>query len=175
MGSSGATEAGSAAIAALAGTKTVLLRTRKRDGSWVPTPVSVVADGDRAYFRTWDTSGKSKRLRNFPQVRLAPSTLRGRPAGPEVEGVARQLDGAEAQRARALLAKRFPVMHGKLVPWFHRRKGWSTVHYEITFPSPSPSPMPPPPPPPPRRPARRGFDWVPFPVNRAGKGTQSVR
>ena len=124
---------GSAAIAALAGTKTVLLRTRKRDGSWVPTPVSVVVDGDRAYFRTWDTSGKHKRLRNFPQVRLAPSTLRGKPTGSEIEGAARQLDGAEAEHARALLARRFPVMHGRLVPWVHRRKGWTTVHYEVTF------------------------------------------
>ena len=127
---------GSAARAALGTTKTMLLQTRKRDGSWVPTAVNVVVDGDRAYFRTWDASGKYKRLRNFPEVRLAPSTLRGKTTGPAVEGLARQLDGAESEHARSLLAKRFPVMHGKLVPWVHRRKGWATVHYEVTFASP---------------------------------------
>jgi uncharacterized protein len=121
------------AVAALGGAKTVLLQTRKRDGTWVPTPVNVVVDGNRAYFRTYSPSGKYKRLRNFPEVKLAASTLRGKPAGPAVEGRARQLDGAEDEHASSLLAARFPVMHGKLVPWAHRRKGWTTVHYEVTF------------------------------------------
>lgn len=132
MGSDAASTPGAPA-AALGTAKTVLLQTRKRDGGWVPTPVSVVVADERAYFRTWDTSGKCKRLRNFDQVRLAPSTLRGRPTGPAVEGTARRLDGAEAERARSLLVSRFPVMHGRLVPWVHRRKGWATVHYEVTF------------------------------------------
>lgn len=123
------------ALAALGDTKTVRLQTRKRDGTWVPSPVSVVIEGDHAYFRTYDASGKYKRLRNFPEVRMAPSTLRGKPTGRTVEGSARKLDGAEAEHARSLLAKRFPVLHGKMVPMAHRRKGWTTVHYEVTFAS----------------------------------------
>ena len=59
------------ALARLGSPKTVLLETRRRDGTWVPTPVSLVIDAGRAYFRTYDASGKYKRLRNFPQVRLA--------------------------------------------------------------------------------------------------------
>lgn len=121
------------ALAALGGTKNVLLETRKRDGTWVKTAVSVVVDGDHAYFRTYDTSGKYKRLRNFPEVKLTASTGRGKPKGPTVEGRARQLDGAEADHARSLLATRFPVLQGRLVPWAHRRKGWTTCHYEVTF------------------------------------------
>ena len=120
-------------LAALGDTKTVLLETRKRDGTWVKSPVSVVVEGGHAYFRTYDAAGKHKRLRNFPEVRLAASTMRGKPTGPTVEGRARQLDGADADHARALLAKRFPVLHGKLVPWYHHRKGWTTQHYEVTF------------------------------------------
>jgi hypothetical protein len=46
----------------LADTKTILLSTRKRDGSWVPTPVTVAVEptgpsqgsARRAYFRTYD-------------------------------------------------------------------------------------------------------------------------
>jgi uncharacterized protein len=115
-------------------TGTVLLETRRRDGSWVATPVSLVVDGTRAYFRTYDASGKAKRLRNFPEVRVTPSTLRGRPRGPAVEARARLLHGADAAHARRLLARRFPVMHGLLVPWTHRLKGWTTLHYELQLP-----------------------------------------
>jgi hypothetical protein len=38
--------------------RTILLETRKRDGTWVATPVSVVVDEDgRVYFRTYDAAG----------------------------------------------------------------------------------------------------------------------
>ena len=111
--------------------RTVLLETRKRDGTWVGTPVSIVVDGGRAFFRTYDTSGKAKRLRSFPEVRVAPSTFRGRPTGPSLAATARLLDDDEAARARALLAAKYPWLHGRLVPAVHRRKGWQTLHYEL--------------------------------------------
>ena len=111
--------------------QTVLLQTRKRDGTWVGTPVSIVVDGGRAYFRSYDAAGKAKRLRNFPEVRVAPSTFRGRPTGPLMPGTARLLDDDEAARVRELLAAKYPWLHGRLVPWIHRRKGWRTLHYEL--------------------------------------------
>jgi PPOX class probable F420-dependent enzyme len=114
-------------------TSTVVLETQRRDGTWVPTAVSLVADGRRLYFRSYDASGKAKRLRNFPDVRVAPATLRGRPLAPAVRGRARLLQGEEEEHARALLARRFPVLHGRLVPWMHRRKGWTTLHYELVL------------------------------------------
>jgi PPOX class probable F420-dependent enzyme len=43
--------------------KTILLTTYKRDGTPVATPVSIAFDGDRAFFRTWHTAHKTKRLR----------------------------------------------------------------------------------------------------------------
>ena len=111
--------------------RVVVLETRKRDGTWVATPVSIVVDGGRAFFRTYDAAGKAKRLRNFPAVRVAPASLRGRPTGPAVTGTARLLDDDEAVRARALLAAKYPWLHGRLVPALHRRKGWRTLHYEL--------------------------------------------
>jgi PPOX class probable F420-dependent enzyme len=116
-----------------AATSSVVLETQRRDGSWVPTTVSLVADGSHLYFRTYDASGKAKRLRNFPDVRVAPATLRGRPLAPAVHARARLLHGDEAEHARAVLARRFPVLHGRLVPWMHRRKGWTTLHYELVL------------------------------------------
>lgn len=120
-------------LARLGHGKAVVLETRKRDGSWVATPVSLVVEGDRGFFRTYDASGKFKRLRNFPDVRLAPSTYRGKAKGPTVEGRARLLSGGEAEHARSLLAARYPWVHGRIVPWMHRRKGWTTEHYELTI------------------------------------------
>jgi len=116
-----------------AATSTILLETRRKDGTWVPTAVSLVGEGRHLYFRSYDASGKAKRLRNFPEVRVAPATLRGRALGPSVPGHVRLLRGEEAEHAGALLARRFPVLHGRLVPWMHRRKGWTTLYYELTL------------------------------------------
>jgi len=115
--------------------RTISLETRKRDGTWVGTPVSVVVDEDgRMYFRTYDAAGKHKRLRNFPEVRVAPATtLRGRPTGPAVSGTTHRVTGADEARARELLAAKYPVLQRRLVPWMHRRKGWQTLHYELTL------------------------------------------
>src|SRR3954469_17655934 len=96
--------------------KTVLVQTRKRDGSWVGTPVSIVVDGGHAYFKSYDASGKAKRLRNFPDVKVAPSTMRGQATGPSVAGKARLLDGADSKRVEALLARKHPILHGGSCP-----------------------------------------------------------
>ena len=115
--------------------RTILIETRKRDGTWVATPVSVAVDADgRMYFRAYDASGKYKRLRNFPQVRVSPaSTVRGRPMGPPHEGTAHRVTGESEARARKLLAQKYPLLHGWIVPWIHRYRGWTTVHYELTL------------------------------------------
>jgi uncharacterized protein len=115
-------------------TKTVLLETRRRDGSWVGTPLSLVVVEGHAFFRTYDASGKAKRLRNYPEVRVAPcSFLRGKPKGSAAAATARLLEGEEAERARRALAHRYPLLHGRIVPFLHHRHGWTTLHYELTF------------------------------------------
>jgi uncharacterized protein len=112
--------------------KTVSVKTRKRNGTWVATPVNIAVDGDHAYIRTWSASGKSKRLRNFSDVEIAPSTVRGRPTGPYVLARAQLLTGDEARHAAALLADKYPLVHRFVVPLFHRIKGYTTEHYRIT-------------------------------------------
>ncbi len=112
--------------------KTILLKTKKRDGTWVATPVSIVVDHDLAYVRTYDKSWKAKRLRNFPEVRFAPSTFRGKPTGQELHARARLLDGEEAQTAARLLARKYPVLHGVLVPLSHKVMRTKTLHYELS-------------------------------------------
>jgi PPOX class probable F420-dependent enzyme len=111
------------------------LTTFRRDGRAVSTPVHVVMAGDQVFFRTWNVSGKAKRLAHTPDVQIAPSTLRGRPLGPPVRAEAHLLDGAASRRAAALLARRHPILHGRLIPWYHRRRGWTTQQYRLDGPA----------------------------------------
>jgi uncharacterized protein len=119
-------------LATLARQHDMALQTRRRDGTWVGTPVNPLVEDDHVYFRTWSTSGKAKRLRNFPEVRFAPSTGRGRPTGPWMEGRADLLDGDEAAHAAALINRRYPLLQGVAVRLYHRVRGYRTLHYRIT-------------------------------------------
>ena len=119
-------------------TKTVLLTTYKRDGSAVGTPVSIAFDGDRAFFRTWHTAAKAKRLARNPRVEVAPSTLRGKPTGPSLRAQATLLQGRQARTAAAALARRHPVLQRLLVPATHRLMRYRTLHYELLWESRSP-------------------------------------
>ena len=112
--------------------KTAVVTTYKRDGTEVPTAVNVVVDADHAYFRTWATSGKAKRLRRDSRVLIAPSNGRGKPTGPAVSATARLLSPEEEQPVRDAMAKKYPVLQGRIVPMFHRIRHLDTVHYELT-------------------------------------------
>jgi uncharacterized protein len=109
----------------------VQLKTRKRDGSWVATPVNLVIDGERAYFGTPAGSGKVKRLRNFDAVELAPCTLRGKPTGAAIAARARRLDGEESDAARRRMLRKYPLVHRFLVPLELRLKRAHEVRYEL--------------------------------------------
>ena len=113
-------------------TKTIQLTTYKRDGTPVPTPVSIAFDGDRAFFLTWHTAWKVRRLRNNSRVEVAPSTLRGEPTGDSISARATLLSGAEARRAARALGERHRVLHAISVPLMHRLKRVRTLHYELT-------------------------------------------
>jgi PPOX class probable F420-dependent enzyme len=111
---------------------TVLLTTYRRDGTPVGTPVSIAVEGDHAFIRTYDRAWKAKRLRNNPDVEVAPSTTGGKPTGPAVSARARLLEGAEARHAAKLLARKNRILQGVFVPLYHRLRRYRTLHYELT-------------------------------------------
>src|SRR5918995_4101418 len=111
---------------------TVLLTTYRRNGTPVGTPVHIAVDGDRAFVRTWDTTWKLKRIRNNPEVRVAPCTAGGRPTGPAILARARVLGGDESEYAAEMLARKYPILHGVLIPRLHRLRGNRTMHIELT-------------------------------------------
>lgn len=119
-------------LAPLAAQWAVALTTFRRDGTPIRTPVNIVVDGDRAYFRTYDRSGKAKRLQRDPSVEIAPSTWRGRPTVPTLRGRARLLEGAESDRAGRLIDAKHPFFQRFLVRLGHRLQRYRTLHYEVT-------------------------------------------
>ncbi|GAA1208552.1 PPOX class F420-dependent oxidoreductase [Pseudonocardia alaniniphila] len=113
------------------GQKTILLTTFKRDGTPVGTAVSIAVEGDRAFVRTYDAAGKAKRMRNNPEVEIAPCTMKGTPIGPAMHARARLLTGEDAVRAARALAGKYPFLHRALVPFLHRVRHYQTLHYEL--------------------------------------------
>jgi PPOX class probable F420-dependent enzyme len=111
---------------------TVLLTTHRRDGTPVGTPVSIAVEGDRAYVRTYDAAWKLKRIRRNPTVEIAPATFRGQPTGPAIRARARLLGGEESAYAGRALARKYPLLHGFLVPLFHRLRHYKTMQLELT-------------------------------------------
>jgi uncharacterized protein len=112
--------------------KAALLTTYRRSGEPVGTPVNVAVEGDHIFFRTWDTTGKFKRLRNNTMVELVPSTFRGKPTGLPIRARGRILSGTESEHAAKLLGHKYPILHGFLIPRLHRLQGNTTVHVELT-------------------------------------------
>jgi PPOX class probable F420-dependent enzyme len=73
------------------GQKYVCLTTIRKTGVGVITPVWFAERDDKLYVKTRIESGKSKRIRNNPNVKVAPCTIRGKVIGPEFSGIARIL------------------------------------------------------------------------------------
>lgn len=90
----------------LAGHQYISLVTFRKDGTPVPTPVWFAQVGDRLYVTTDADSGKVKRLRNNPQVTVAPCTVRGDLLGEAVPAVGRLVQDTTIQQVAELALRR---------------------------------------------------------------------
>ena len=91
--------------------KYISLGTRKRDGSVVRTPVWYVSEGADLVVTTQGSSGKAKRVRNFPQVDLAACDMRGKLRGPIIKAVAHQITDPDSQALAKLFRKKYGLMY----------------------------------------------------------------
>ena len=107
------------------------LSTRKRDGSFVNTPVWFAQAGEtNSYFLySLKKAGKVKRIRNFPDVKIAPCTYSGKLKGDWVEAAAYLVDDPEdIKNAYVHLKAKYGLKFriGDLFSWlygnFHRRQ-----------------------------------------------------
>ena len=88
----------------------VSLRTTKRNGDTVDTPVWIAPLGDgRACFTTEGNAGKVKRIRNFPDVTVRPCDVRGRVAegAATVAATATVVSGADVAAVKAAVKRKY--------------------------------------------------------------------
>jgi PPOX class probable F420-dependent enzyme len=96
------------------------LVTYRRSGAAVPTPMWFVEEGGVLYVRTPAKSGKVKRLRNNPRVRVVASDGRGGPKGAWIEGRARIVDDVQAERVNRLVHRKYGWRKKLIELWYKR-------------------------------------------------------
>ncbi len=104
--------------------KYVSLASFRKNGAAVSTPVWFGEKDGKLYVMTRSDSGKYKRIRNNPQVRIAPCTMRGKITGPEFAASARILPAEDWPWARETIHQKY---------WLARLPFWSktNVYLEI--------------------------------------------
>lgn len=87
--------------------KYISVETYRKNGQGVRTPVWFAENDGTFYIYTLPQAGKVKRIRNNPQVKLAPCDMRGGVRGEWVPGVARVEDDEGARVGQSLLNKKY--------------------------------------------------------------------
>ena len=115
-----------------AGQKYLNLETYRKSGAAVATPVWFAEDAGVLYIYSLANAGKVKRIRNNPRVRVMACGMRGEPKGEWVEGSARILNAAGAERAHGLLDKKYGLIKkiGSLYSKLMKRER-STIAIEL--------------------------------------------
>lgn len=123
------------AIGQFAKAKYFSLETFRKTGVGVRTPVWFAEDpASRSaahppttfYVYTLPDSGKAKRIRNNPKVRIAPCNMRGDLRGAWVDARARLCDGAEVAKGQELLVKKYGLAKS-IGDFFSRLRGRTQI------------------------------------------------
>jgi PPOX class probable F420-dependent enzyme len=107
--------------------KYISLTTFRKNGVGVATPVWFGEEDGKLYVMTLSKMGKTKRVRNNPQVRVAPCTMRGKVTGPEFPATVRILPVEDQKHARQTINRKY--LMARLTSPFSR----ADVFLEITF------------------------------------------
>ncbi|HLV86417.1 MAG TPA: PPOX class F420-dependent oxidoreductase [Candidatus Sulfotelmatobacter sp.] len=113
--------------AAIQNQKYVSLTTFRKNGAAIPTPVWFGEEDGKLFIMTRHDMGKTKRIRNNAQVKVAPCTIRGKITGPEFTATARILPSADHARARKTINRKYWLARLPLV-WAR-----TDTYLEISF------------------------------------------
>ena len=109
------------------GQKYISLKTFRKNGAAVATPVWFGEQDGKLFVMTRHDLGKAKRIRNNPQVGVAPCTVRGTVTGPEFAARARTLPPEEHARARATINRKYWMARIPLI-WAR-----TDTYFELSF------------------------------------------
>ena len=99
------------------------IATFRRNGQGVRTPVWFVEDGGEIFIRTGANSGKVKRIRNNPDVQLAPCKADGTVVGEWIPAKGREIADPETDKlVDQLLGKKYGIQKN-LFAWMSRLRG----------------------------------------------------
>lgn len=99
------------------------IETFRKNGMGVKTPVWFAQDDNSLYVRTGADSGKVKRIRNNPQVNIAPCTGNGSLLGEWIPAQAYEvLDNDLDLKVNQMLAKKYGLMKS-LMEFFSKLQG----------------------------------------------------
>lgn len=107
--------------------KYISLTTFRKTGVGVATPVWFGEQDGKLYVMTRSDMGKTKRIRNNPQVKVAPCTIRGKVTGPEFAATARILPLEGHRAARQAINRKYWMARIPLV-WAR-----TDTYVEISF------------------------------------------
>ncbi|NIM25927.1 MAG: PPOX class F420-dependent oxidoreductase [Nitrosopumilaceae archaeon] len=113
--------------------KYIALKTFKKNGDGVVTPVWYVKEENSLWVTTRKKTAKVKRIRNNNKVQIAISDFSGNPKGQWFYGIAKIVEGDVAKRAIRLRNKKYGFM-SKVVSLFSSSKGdYVVYHIEDEF------------------------------------------
>jgi len=86
------------------------LESFRKSGEGIRTPVWFAESDGLLYIYSLASAAKVRRVRNNPNVRIAPCDFRGGVTGSWIDGIATILDEQAAARAHVLLTKKYGLM-----------------------------------------------------------------
>ncbi len=87
------------------------LKTYRKNGEAMPTPVWFAQDGEKIYIRTIARSGKVKRINNNAEVQIMPCGVAGEPMGEWVAAQATEMtDVVTYEHAKSLVMGKYGEM-----------------------------------------------------------------
>ncbi len=87
--------------------KYVSLITYKKSGDPIATQVWFVEEDEKLYIVTTQERYKFKRIKNNPNIQIAPASMRGKPKGEYFDGIARILSDDEFTPIKELFRKKY--------------------------------------------------------------------
>lgn len=112
------------------GEKVISLETYRRNGEPVRTPVWFLEENGILYVHTDDSTGKVKRIRRNPKVRVAPSHFGGKPKGEYVEARAElETSPGTVERCHSQIYKKYGLQgtFTKFLQRFSRSKASDVI------------------------------------------------
>jgi len=115
-------------LALFPGEQFLNLRTYRKSGETIPTPVWFVQEGETLYVRTGAHSGKVRRLTRSPRVDVAPCDYSGRLRADWIPASARLVDGEAARNVSRLFRRKYGLQKVMFELFRMSRKfEWATI------------------------------------------------